>query len=57
MILHKKTADRVRAGEVIATLLTDRAESIGAAEELVTDAIRYSDSPAERAPTVYKIIR
>ena len=57
IILHKKTGDRVSAGEKIATLYSCREDSFPDAERLLKGAYSLSDAPAELLPTICRIIR
>ena len=57
IILHKKTGDRVSAGEKIATLYSCREDSFPDAERLLKGAYSLSDTPAELLPAVCRIIR
>jgi pyrimidine-nucleoside phosphorylase len=57
VILLKKTGDFVQRGETVAHLHTNRAEKLGEAEALYLSALTLSDSPIEKEPLVYKIIK
>ena len=54
--LLKKPGDRIFAGEVLATLYTERAETIDAAANTVRAALTFSQSPIEKAPLIYAVI-
>ena len=56
IILSKKTADKVTRGDVIATLYTERENTIAAAEKMVLDAISFTESAPNREPLIYEII-
>lgn len=57
IILHKKTCDRVEKVEALATLYTNKAESIADAEKLFLEAITVNSNKTEPAPLIYKVIR
>ena len=57
IILAKKTGDRVKKGEVIATLYTNREAKLDEAEREVLGAIRFSDNEPEMPALIYKTIR
>ena len=56
ILLLKKPGDRIFAGEVLATLYTERAETIDAAANTVRAALTFSQSPIEKAPLIYAVI-
>lgn len=56
IILNKKTCDKVEKGDVLATLYTNNADSIEAAEKLFIEAITISSNKREASPLIYKII-
>lgn len=56
IILNKKTCDKVEKGDVLATLYTNNADSIEAAEKLFIEAITVSSNKREASPLIYKII-
>lgn len=56
IILRKKTGDKVQKGDVLATLYTNKRESITSAEELFLKAITVNDEKIEECPLIYKII-
>ena len=56
-ILHKKTGDEVRKGEVIAELLTtDKPEMLEKAAELMLSATEFSDAPPKPRPLIFDIL-
>ncbi len=57
VILVKKTGDLVRAGETLAYLHTNCAETLDEAEALYLSALTFSDSPVEKEPLIYKVIK
>lgn len=52
IILHKKTGDRVKQGDCIATLYSDREESFDAAQEMFCNALSFGAEPVELPPLV-----
>ena len=57
IILNKKTGDKVQKGDVLATLYTNKKESIEPCEKLFLEALTVSNEKAEACPLVYKIIK
>ena len=57
IILHKKTGDKIKKGDVIATLLTNRADALPTANEAFLNAIKVTAEKPESRPLVYRIIR
>ena len=57
IILCKKTGDKVKKGETLCRLYTNRAASIESAKELFCKALVLSDAPLQSQPLIYKIIR
>ena len=57
IILHKKTGDKIKKGDVIATLFTNRADALPTANEAFLDAIKVTAEKPESRPLVYRIIR
>lgn len=57
IILHKKTCDKVEKGDIIATLFTNRHETIKSAEKLLLEAITISSNKGEPSPLIYKVIK
>ena len=55
--LYKKPGDRVRPGDVIARLYTDREYAISEAEEIVLGAIGYTDNEPSRGAMIYDVIK
>ena len=55
--LLKKTGDYAKQGEPIAVLYTDREESLSAAEQTLRSACRWGDTPPERQPLIYGVVR
>lgn len=56
IVLKKKTGDRVRRGEVVATLLTDRAEALEGAAAQFSSAYTVTDTQPEHKPLIHEII-
>ena len=56
IILRKKTGDRVKRGEVLATLYSSAPGLIEEAEKLLLDAYSFSDTPREKEKLIYKIL-
>lgn len=52
IILEKKTGDYVQKGDVIATLYTDREDSIPASEKKLISSTRFSDEKPEEKPLI-----
>lgn len=50
IVLHKKTGEKVEAGEAIATLYTNQPETAGESERMLLGSIRWSDreTPAQK---------
>lgn len=57
IILRKKTGDRVKPGDVLATLYTNRKEKIPEAEMLFNSCIKSSWAEPEKKPLIYKVIK
>lgn len=54
--MHKKTGDRVNKGDVIATLLTNKQQSIANASDVFISAVSYSSEPVKLQPIIKKRI-
>ncbi len=54
--IRKKTGDRVKAGEVLATLYTSDEGRLSPAARRYADAITLSDKAPENAPLLYSVI-
>ena len=57
VVLKKKTGERVEAGEVLAVLHANRAESVPAAEAAFLGALQWSDTAPEKQPLILGIVR
>ena len=55
--LWKKTGDCVCAGDCLATLHTNRADVVGAAQAAYRAAITIQDAPPQAQPLLYTIVR
>jgi pyrimidine-nucleoside phosphorylase len=56
ILLFKKTADRVRKGEVLASLYTERRETLNEAEALVRRSLRFTDTEIPRPALIYATV-
>ena len=56
ILLYKKPGDAVKAGDVIARLLTERKDSLTAAGDKVKAAIRFTDQTVDTGKLIYEII-
>ncbi|MBE6799396.1 MAG: thymidine phosphorylase [Ruminococcaceae bacterium] len=56
IILHKKPSDKLKKGDVIATLHTERPATIEAAAKTFESALQFTDNAVERQPLVFNII-
>lgn len=54
--LFKKPGDAIHAGDVIATLYTEKQEALADAEAHVKGAVTLSDQPVAKQPLVYEIL-
>lgn len=57
IMLHKKTGNSVKKGEIIATLYTERAETLDAAKARYLAALKTETAAAETLPVIIDIIR
>ncbi len=57
MLLHKKTGDAVKAGDVLCTLFSDKAETLDAAEQRFLQAVTVGDAAPQIQPLVIDVIR
>lgn len=57
IVIEKKTGDAVRRGDILATLYSNNAESLGAAEEKYLSALCIGDEKPDEKPLIHKIIR
>ena len=54
--LLKKPGDRVKKGEVIARLFTERSDTLNAAAEAVRSALTFIDSEVAKQPLIFAVI-
>jgi pyrimidine-nucleoside phosphorylase len=57
IILNKKTGEKVKKGDIIATLYTNNEVSIKSAKEKFISAIEFSDEKPQDIPLIYEIVR
>lgn len=57
IVLHKKTGEEVKKGEVLATLYTNNEAALKDAEKQYKQALTVSSEKTARPPLVYKIIK
>ncbi len=55
--LHKKTGDKVKKGDIIASLFTCKESTLDSAEKKLLSAMSFSDSPAPSQPLIFEIIK
>ena len=56
IVLHKKPGERVKCGDIIATLYTEKENSLSAAAQLLMSSLTYSGSEPEKQKLIYEII-
>ncbi len=56
IVLHKKPSDGVKKGECIATLYTEREDTLDAAEQMLTGALCFSDVPVEKPRLIFDVV-
>lgn len=57
IIIYKKTGEKIRKGEKIATLLTNSKQCLADAEKMYLSAVCISSEKPESKPLIYKIIK
>lgn len=57
LILHKKTGDAVKAGEVLCTLYTSREEMLSVAEQRFLSALSFGDTQPLKLPLISEVVR
>ncbi len=57
IILHKKPGDRISAGDVIATLYTDKKDALDEAEALVLSSLTFSETEVAKKEMIYGSVR
>jgi thymidine phosphorylase len=55
--LAARVGDRVQPGQVLATLYTNRPETVAAAEKAYLDALTLSDQPPKEIPLIFGTVR
>jgi pyrimidine-nucleoside phosphorylase len=56
LILHKKTGMKVRKGEIIARLFTNKQDKIEETLSVLTNSVTYSDEPTTKRPLILAYI-
>ncbi len=56
IILHKKTGDKIKAGDAIAEFHTNDESKIAPAEKMFFDAVTVSENEPEKTELIYKVI-
>lgn len=56
IVLHKKTGDFCKKGESLATLYTNKAETLKSAEKCFLEAISFSEDEPNRNELIYKVV-
>ena len=57
IILNKKTGDKIKKGDIIATLYTNNENSLKSAKEKFISAIEFSNEKPVEIPLIYEIVR
>ncbi len=57
IVLQKKTGDFVEAGQTLAVLHTNKAETLGDSEQVFLRAITFGDIQPEMQPLIYGVVR
>ena len=57
IVLQKKTGDFVEAGQTLAVLYTNKAETLGDSEKVFLRAITFGDIQPEMQPLIYGVVR
>ena len=57
ILLHKKTGETVQTGDLLATLFTERAETLSAAKARFVNALTIEQTKAESLPLIIDTIR
>jgi pyrimidine-nucleoside phosphorylase len=57
IILNKKTGDKIKKGDIIATLYTNNENAIKSAKEKFLSAIEISNKKPQDIPLIYEIVR
>ncbi len=56
IMLNKKTGDKIAVGDIIATLHTNRPETLSNAEAVFNNSLSFSDIQTEKTKLIHKII-
>lgn len=56
IVLHKKTGEKVKEGDVLATLYTNNEATINSAEKAFVEAISFSKDEPKRNELIYKVV-
>ena len=56
IILNKKSGDKVVAGDVLATLFTNRKNALDDAEKLFLSSLSFTDKAPKKQKLIYKTI-
>ncbi|MBQ5905531.1 MAG: hypothetical protein IIW88_06660, partial [Clostridia bacterium] len=56
IILHKKTGDKVKEGEILATLYTNKKETLQSAGKRFLEAFSFSDVEPKKNELIYKVV-
>ena len=56
IVLHKKTGDFCKKGESLATLYTNKADTLKSAEKCLLEAISFGDKEPEKNELIYKVV-
>lgn len=56
IVLHKKTGDFCKKGESLATLYTNKTETLKSAEQCFLKAIAFDDKEPKKVPLIYKVV-
>lgn len=56
IVLRKKPGDRIKVGDVIATLYTERRNTLDGARKILLDSLSYTDKPTSKEKLIYEII-
>ena len=57
IILNKKTGDKIKKGDIIATLYTNNKNSLKSSKEKFIKALEFSDEKPICIPLIYEIVR
>ena len=56
IVIHKKTGDFCKSGDVLATLFTDKENKIPDAEKMYLESLEFSETEPQKQNLIYKII-